>query len=247
MPELWEKTWGIVMRKSTKRLLAILCIIFVLGSAAAFLIVKNRTPRFWISYCSAVAALAAVGFGAWKTPAGRSQPPVYLFETVSGIYAAAVAAAIYIGHVRLHLPARWYAALHILLLAVYLVLMIVGASGRQYIADQDKAVRQQVMKARMDVERVAQLTAAADDLPPAVKSEAADLLREVEDKLRFSDPMQSAETAGQAGEVDKALDELETAMDDLQAGKADMELLRQKAKAAVRKIDAYNRAKKCLK
>lgn len=223
-------------------------ILFVVGSVLAFIIVEEKTPQFWVSYLFAAIALCAVGFGGWKSLRETDQPSAYTFATISGVYAAAVAILIYYGYVVLELPTKWYAIVHILLLTAYVVVMIGVHSGHQYITDQGKEVRRQVIKARMDTERVTLLVAAADDLPAESRQEAKQLLGEVEEKLRYSDPMQNPETAEQAAAVENALDDLEEVMDVLAGGKiADLTELRQKAKVAVRKIDAYNRTKKMLK
>lgn len=237
-----------MINRTTKYLFMALGLIFVMGSVIAFVLVEEKTPQFWVSYLFAAIALCAVGFGGWKNLRETDQPSSYPFTIVSGIYMVAVVAAIYYGHIVLALPVKWYTVLHILLLTIYLILVIGLFSGHQYITEQGREVRRQVIKARMDTERVTLLIAAVDELPAESRQEAKALLGEVEEKLRYSDPMQSPETAEQAAGVEGALEELEEAVDALASGQtAVLDELRQKAKAAGRKIDAYNRAKKMFK
>ena len=236
------------MSKSLKRILLIAGIILVFGSVAAFLAVNEKTSQFWISYGFGVAALGAICFGGWKTSDNdAAQPSSYMFATLSAVYVVAVGIAIYTGYIKLNLPAGGYAAIHLILLAAYLVILIVAFSGHQYITKQGEEVRRQVLKARMDVERLVQMKESANDLPEEKRAEAKNYLYEVEEKLRYSDPMQSEETAEQAFAVEAALDDLEAALDELQMGRIELPDLQQKAKVAIRKIDAYNRAKKIMK
>ncbi|MDD6188203.1 MAG: hypothetical protein PUB32_01330 [Clostridiales bacterium] len=212
-----------------------------------FLIVKDKTPQFWISYVAGVIALAAVTFGGLITSKDTNQPSSYVFSTISSIYAVAVALVIIFFCVNLKLSVGWYAAIHLILFAAYLVGIITGHSGHSYITEQGAETRRQVIKARMDVERVVSLGASADDLPDDKRIIVKQALFEVEEKLRYSDPMQNPETAEQAHAVETALDALEQSVDDLLSGQADLSVVQQQAKLAIRKIDAYNRAKKLLK
>lgn len=235
------------MKNSTKTLLFSVAAIVVLGSAAAFLLVKELTPFFWISYFFALIAVCAVGYGAWRTSQDTNQPSSYLFSTVSVIYLVCVFLAIFYCAKIPNFSDRWYAAIHVLLLAAFITVQLVSNSGHKYITEQGKEVRQQVIKARMDVERVVQMIEASDDLPEESKASVQKALSAVEDKLRYSYPAQSEETAAQAQEVEAALDALEETLDMLMAKKCDSADLELKAKAAIRKIDAYNRAKKMYK
>ncbi len=237
--------------KNNKKLVAplvILAIILVFGSAAAFLMIEEKDARFWISYASAVCALCASVLGGWLfTAKDPDQPSSYVFSTVSLIYLVAVAVAIYYTAIKFRIPPKWCAAIHILLLGAWLLVMFVSHGSHRYITEQGKAVKRQVVKARMDVERMVLLRESAAELPEDISAKTVELLSQIEERLRYSDPMQSSDTAEQAFAVETALDELETTFDALKGGEADIAEFRQKAAAAVRKIDAYNRAKKMFK
>lgn len=235
------------MKKSILHLAIILGIVFLVGSATVFLLVENYTPQFWISYAAGVLALLAVGFGFWQAMRDSDHPSAYLLIPIGWQHAGAVAVVVFLEHIAFQFGVKLYGVIHLIALAVYIVRVIICLFGHAYIANQDKEVRRQVTKARMDTERATQLLEQADNLPPACREQAKKALREVEEKLRYSDPIASEETAEPAHNVDLALDSLEEALDSLLCGQIEVSLLELKAKDAIRKINAYNRAKKMMK
>jgi len=238
------------MNRSRKVSLLILAIILVLGSAAVFLAVKEKGAHFWVSYVSGVAALCAAAFSTWPVSDQSDAPSSYVYTTVSGGYVVAVALVIYFGYIRIRvfpLPIGLYSALHIAALAVYIIVLLLAHSSHRYIADQGAETRRQVVKARMDAERVTLLRDAAGDLPDSSRAQIQKALTEVEEKLRYTDPIPAPGTEEQARAVEQALDELEELMDTVLAGKADSEALDRQCRTTLRKIGAYERAKKIVK
>ncbi len=230
------------MNKGSKYLLLSCIVAFVAASAIAFILVEEKNAQFWISYVMGTLALGAVFAGGFFTSKDTDTPSSYSFTAISGAYLVAVVLAIIIGHA-LSFSVGLYIAVHIALLAIFVIVGIATHGGDSYIKNQGAETRRQVIKAKMDTERVVALVSAISDLPADVQTDAKTALSEVEDKLRYSDPMQSEETMQQALEVETALDTLEFAFDELSAGRGSIAELQQAAKIAIRKIDAYNRAK----
>ena len=235
------------MNKVTQKILIIFAIVVVVISTFLFLLVDEKTAQFWVSYAAGILALGSAAYGAWRNLNNLDKPSSHPFLQMSACYFGVVVLMIVLGYGVWTMPTVPYVLCHVLWFAIYLIAMVIASAGHGYVTGQEKEARRQVIKARMDAERVVQLGAAADDLPDDIRADAKSVLLEVEEKLRYSDPMQSEETAQQANDVEVALDVLEETMDALLAGQSDLTTLQLKAKAAIRKIDAYNRAKKMMK
>lgn len=234
------------MNKGSKYLLLSCIVAFVAASAIAFILVEEKNAQFWISYVMGTIALGCVFAGGLMTSKDTDGPSSYSFSAISIAYLIAVVIAIILGHA-LSFSAGAYIALHIALLAIFIIVGIVTHGGHSYIKTQGEETRRQVIKAKMDTERVVALVSAVADLPADIQADAKASLSEVEDKLRYSDPMQSEETMQQALDVESALDALELAFDAISTGSGSLADLQQAAKVAIRKIDAYNRAKMLYK
>lgn len=235
------------MNQLLKRLIAIFVIVFVLGTAAALLLVREPTPHFWISYGAGVIALAAVTFGGFVTSRDADQPSSYQFETIPTLYLVGVALAIGLAYVWWHLPLGWYAAIHLVLLAAMLVGLVSAEAAHRYIVDQGQQTRSQVLRTRLTVERVQTLVDGTADLPDTMAPAVRQTLEAVAEKLRYTDPMEPAGAAAQGQAVAAALDRLEQLADGLADGLTTPEALQQQANAAIRAIEAWDRAKKCCK
>ena len=227
------------MSKERKSLLLILAIALVFGSISAlWLVRKDRILLGFVCLrCSRPMCRRLCG---WLTITDTNQPSSYFFTTASGVYLAMVAAAIVFGYVVFLLPFGWYTAIHILSLAAYLITMIIGYSSHRYVTGQGNETRHQVIRTRMDIERVMRLGEAAAALTGDTQAAAKSILFEVEEKLRYSDPTQNDETSDLTQAVERSLDELDKTLGTLLNNQCDLTVLKQQAAATMRKIDACN-------
>lgn len=156
-----------------KTLLMIFLIVFVLGSAASFLIVEELNSLFWTGYISVVVAWVVVMLGCLLTGKDLNQPASYLFITASVGYIVALLVLIYLTIGTIKLPV--FIGLELILLMIYLVIIVVGLKSYRYIKKQDNDVSYH--------------RGNLNDLITEVESTCNSDLSEILEALKYSDPI----------------------------------------------------------
>lgn len=199
------------MKKNSTKGYILLSILFVLVSTIAFTVPSTKTTAFWISYAFTVIAFAAQ-IVIWKAALGRAESLKSKFLGFPVVHIGMVYLVVQIiaFAVFLFAPALpiWS--------AIVTGAVIAGSSAICMIAaDVGRSQIEQVSaKAREGTFYIKQLQTDIESLADTeINAETKARLKQLAEKIRFSDPMCDAQTANIENQITLKISELKSATD----------------------------------
>ena len=199
------------MKKNSSKGYILLGILFVLESVIAFTVPAAKTAAFWISYVFTVIAFAAQ-IAIWKAALGRAESLKSKFLGFPVVHIGMVYLVVQIiaFAVFLFAPALpiWS--------AIVTGAVIAGSSAICMIAaDVGRSQIEQVSaKAREGTFYIKQLQTDIESLADTeINAETKARLKQITEKIRFSDPMCDAQTANIENQITLKISELKSATD----------------------------------
>lgn len=226
----------------TKGILPFLIIILILVSVAVFLLVEEKSPQFWVSYAAGLVAVIVVLIGVRTTIEDVNQPASIVHLTISMIYVAAVAYAVYYTCIPVRFPLKWCVAIHVLIFSVYLLISRVASTSNRYISHQERDMYVRTHKSAAIKERISRLQVNNIDTDMPYSKEISDTLSHIEDKIRYIAPPVNENAELSMADIERAIDNLEMSLNEIKRGGTGIEDFKAMAVEAERSIDLYNRS-----
>jgi hypothetical protein len=174
------------MKLISKTNILLICGI-VAAVASAFFLVLKITPLFIVAYTFAIIGIAALAFGmTYLMSSGKSYPwfaafPMAIWSYLTTQVLFSVVFIVAENMFGWSFSAKWFALIHIIMLAVTAIILITLNAGKGYIEARGADVKEKVTSLKM---LVADLEAATENMP-SMKDE----IKGAVDALRYSDPM----------------------------------------------------------
>ncbi len=199
------------MKKNSTKGYILLSIAFVLVSVIAFTIPSAKTTAFWISYAFTVIAFAAQ-IAIWKAALGRAESLKSKFLGFPVVHIGMVYLVVQIIAFAVFL----FAPALPILSAIVAGAVIAGSSAICMIAaDVGRSQIEQVSaKAREKTFYIKQLQTDIESLADTeTNAETKAALKQLAEKIRFSDPMCDTQTANIENHITSKISELKSATD----------------------------------
>ena len=201
------------MKKDMIRWGAALAILLVLYILVVFLIPFVKTATFWVSFVFTLVAFGVVGAAFYiafvKTPDAKSKFYGFPIARIGAIYGLAqLVAGILFMALAVYVPV-WAA---VLVYAVALGAAVIGLISADAVVEQiqvqDRKLKKDVALMRALQSRANQMAAQCDN------PDAAAMVKNFAEELRYSDPVSSAALAQVEADLSAAVDELQSAIMD---------------------------------
>lgn len=143
---------------------------------------------------------------------------------------------------------RYYLALELALLLIFGVRYAIYNGGRKYSVELERQTKAKVTSIRVMTDKCNQVQQMVQDLPGSVQTEAGRLVRTMEEKVRYSDPMIHESLVGMDYDIERCIDEVATEVQRLLSESSqDLTRLRRKVTEVNNLIDTRNHRVKILK
>ena len=233
-------------------------VVLVLVLAAVLLLFQPTTSFFWIStlflFFGYLAIYGTVMFYLYSGDQTKKEFPLnyplihvavtYCIAQIVLVVVFVILNAILENGVKI----RIYAAFEILLLVVFGVRYAIYNSGRKYSANLEKNTQAKVMNIRFMMDKGAQVQQMAQELPDAIAMEVSKMVRTMEEKIRYSDPMIPESLAIMDYDIDKCIDEVAVAIQQLKEEPTqDLSAIRKKITEVNNLIDTRNNRVRMMK
>ena len=231
---------------------------FVLLIIAAFLLFQPTSAFFWISvlflFFGYVAIYGTVMFYlSDERKTLKEFPANYPMIHVAVTYCIAQIVLVIIfvilnAVLENGVKIRYYAAFEIILLVVFAVRYALHNSNRKYVAGLEKTTEAKVMNIRIMVDKCSQVQQMTQDLPGEIRMEASRLVRTMEDRMRYSDPVTPESLAMMDYDIDRCIEEVAMEVQRLIAQPTqDLTLLRRKITEVNNLVDTRNNRVRMMK
>lgn len=230
----------------------------VLLLIAALLLFKPSTAFFWVSVLFLLFGYAAIyatvmfylsDQGKTVRDFPTNYPLIHLAVTYCIAQVILVVVFLILNAVLKNgIKIRYYAAVEIVLLVVFAVRYALHNSGRKYAVELEQKTQAKVMNYRVLMDKAAQVQQMAQNLDASIRMDVRGLVRTMEEKIRYSDPMTPESLLIMDYDIDKSIDEVALEIQRLQAEPSqDFTQLRRKIAEVNNLVDTRNMRVKMMK
>lgn len=211
----------------SKTLIALMAGIVFAASIALFFLFTNEEARdieAWLSLGMVIFAefLLSAQLLRGARPGARSTPGDAVRVSILTLYLVGVIAAAVLGSGLFRMPLRGYLVVHILLgVALSLTFGSVSLFDRQGVTTDAKtrAERLRLRNLSLEVQGIrdrieGRLGTTTPGGSPGSLNDLLDVLRTVQEKLKYSDPVGTPDIETEEAEIDRSIGELKSAVDD---------------------------------
>lgn len=203
------------MFKIKRNLYILLSTLIILagGSIIAFLIAAEYNGRFWVSYISFIVSIIYFSLSSlyFAKPGNGEVPAKFSLVTCGVLYVLVTGILIIIGHI-FTFKLGLYLALHILCLCVFLILLISVLGSYDYINNQNSQINNNKQYINTLCTEVSKLLNKASSLPKEISAEITPLLKSLQDKIRYMDPMTNTSVAAYENQIQDGIRHIENTL-----------------------------------
>jgi len=242
------------MKKASIGFAAALVVILII----ALLIFDVSSGFFWVSALFMLLGYAAIyatvmfylsdGKTSFKEyPANYPLIHVAIVYSISQI-AFVILVAIINAFLEKGVSMRLYLAVELVLLLIFGISYAVHNSARKYSVNLETQTKAKVFAMRMLVDKCERIQQIVQELPSDVRSDASRVVRTMEEKVRYSDPMSDDSLMAMEYDIERGIDQVAAEVELLLADSShDMNALRRKVREVNNLIDSRNNRVKMLK